>query len=42
MNNTSNDKIYTKLITDLREKLTILAQKNEPKIYEYGFFKRII
>jgi hypothetical protein len=37
MKNKSHDEIYTKLIADLRNKLTILAQKIEPKVYEYGF-----
>ena len=40
MNNKSNDKKYINLITNLREKLKILAKKIEPKIYEYGFLKK--
>jgi len=39
MNNKSNDEIYTKLLTSLREALKILALKIEPKIYEYEFLK---
>lgn len=39
MNNTSTDAQYTKLIGNLRDKLKILAQKIEPKVYEYGFLK---
>jgi hypothetical protein len=39
MNNTSTDEHYTELIGNLREKLKILAQKIEPKVYEYGFLK---
>jgi hypothetical protein len=39
MNNKSEDEIYTKPIADLRESLIILAQKIEPKVYEYGFLK---
>jgi hypothetical protein len=39
MNSKSDDATYTKLITDLRESLKILAKKIEPKVYEYGFLK---
>jgi hypothetical protein len=39
MNNKSPDEIYTKLIQDLRNNLNLLAEKIEPKIYEYGFLK---
>ncbi len=39
MNSKSNDEIYMKLITELRNKLKLLAKKIEPKIYEYGFLK---
>jgi hypothetical protein len=39
MHNKSNDEKYTKLITDLRECLKILAQKIEQKVYEYEFLK---
>ena len=39
MNNKSDDEIYMKLITTLRENLKILAKKIEPKVYEYGFLK---
>lgn len=40
MNNSSNDARYTQLITTLRENLKTLAQKIEPKVYEYGFLKK--
>ncbi len=39
MNNQSDDELYTALITDLRNALKIVAQKIEPKVYEYGFLK---
>ncbi len=39
MNSKSNDQKYTELIGKLREKLDILAQKIEPKVYEYEFLK---
>ncbi|GHT49897.1 hypothetical protein AGMMS49982_04210 [Bacteroidia bacterium] len=39
MNNTSTDTQYTELIGNLRKKLNALAQKIEPKVYEYGFLK---
>jgi hypothetical protein len=39
MNNKSEDETYMKLITDLRDKLKLLAQKIEPKVYKYGFLK---
>ncbi|MBN2663667.1 MAG: hypothetical protein JXR68_08445, partial [Bacteroidales bacterium] len=39
MNSKSNDETYMKLITALRDKLKLLAQKIEPKVYEYGFLK---
>jgi hypothetical protein len=37
MNNTSTDPTYNELIENLRFALKILAQKIEPKVYEYGF-----
>ncbi len=40
MNNKSKDKKYMNLITNLREKLKILAKKIESKIYAYGFLKK--
>lgn len=40
MNNSSNDARYTQLIATLRENLKTLAQKIEPKVYEYGFLKK--
>jgi hypothetical protein len=39
MNNKSGDEKYMKLIGDLREKLKQLADKIEPKVYEYEFLK---
>lgn len=39
MNNKSNDQIYMNLISNLRDKLKLLAKKIEPKVYEYGFLK---
>ncbi len=39
MNNKSSDAKYTELITTLRDNLKLLAQKIEPKVYEYGFLK---
>ena len=39
MNNKSEDAKYNELIKNLRENLDILAQKIEPKVYEYEFLK---
>jgi hypothetical protein len=39
MNNTSEDETYMNLITDLRNKLRIIAKRIEPKVYEYEFLK---
>jgi hypothetical protein len=39
MNLRSVDAIYTELISELRDNIKILAQKIEPKVYEYGFLK---
>ena len=39
MNTKSEDKKYNELIKNLRDSLTVLAQKIEPKVYEYGFLK---
>jgi hypothetical protein len=39
MNNKSEDSQYMTLIASLRDSLKILAQKIEPKVYEYGFLK---
>ncbi|MCA6496248.1 MAG: hypothetical protein IM558_00845 [Chitinophagaceae bacterium] len=39
MNNKSSDETYMALIGDLREKLRQLADKIEPKVYEYEFLK---
>jgi hypothetical protein len=37
MNSTSTDETYNKLIGNLRTELKTLAQKIEPKVYEYEF-----
>ena len=39
MNSKSNDEKYTELISDLRNKLNVLADNIKPKIYEYEFLK---
>jgi uncharacterized lipoprotein YmbA len=39
MNAKSADERYTALIKALRDALKILAEKIEPKVYEYGFLK---
>jgi hypothetical protein len=39
MNNKSADEKYNELIDSLRNKLKILTEKIEPKVYEYGFLK---
>ena len=39
MNNKSSDEKYTNLIGDLRNRLRQLAEKIEPKVYEYEFLK---
>jgi hypothetical protein len=40
MNNKSSDETYMNLIGNLREKLRQLADKIEPKVYEYEFLKQ--
>jgi hypothetical protein len=40
MNSRSADETYMNLIGNLREKLNQLAEKIEPKVYEYGFLVR--
>ena len=40
MNSKSTDEKYNESIGTLREKIKIIAQKIEPKIYEYGFLKK--
>ena len=37
MNNKSEDETYNRLISELRQALTTLAQAIEPKVYEYEF-----
>ena len=39
MNSKSNDATYSQLIANLRSKLSVLADKIKPKVYEYGFLK---
>ena len=39
MNTKSSDEKYNKLIGNLRDKLKMLAEKIEPKIYQYEFLK---
>jgi hypothetical protein len=39
INNKSTDETYNKIIKTLRNNVKLLAQKIEPKIYEYGFLK---
>ena len=39
MNARSEDATYTKLIGELRNKLSVLADKINPKVYEYEFLK---
>jgi hypothetical protein len=40
MNNKSDDEKYNELIGTLRDNLKILAEKIEPKVYEYEFLKQ--
>ncbi|MCL2073415.1 MAG: hypothetical protein FWH18_05830 [Marinilabiliaceae bacterium] len=40
MNNKSKNNTYNALMDNLRDELKILAQKIEPKIYEYGFLMK--
>jgi hypothetical protein len=40
MNAKSTDEKYTELISDLRQKLNLLADKITPKVYEYEFLKQ--
>ncbi len=40
MNNKSTDETYNQLIGDLREKLRQLAEKIEPKVYQYDFLRQ--
>lgn len=39
MNAKSDDETYTEFISDLREKMKLLAKRIEAKVYEYGFLK---
>ena len=39
MNPRSEDATYTKLIGELRNNLSVLADKIKPKVYEYEFLK---
>ena len=40
MNTESEDATYTRLISTLRQNMKTLANKIEPKVYEYGFLKQ--
>lgn len=40
MNSESSDPQYTALLSTLRQRMKILAEKIEPKVYEYGFLKK--
>ena len=40
MNTGSQDEHYNQLMAELRQRLKVLAQKIEPKVYEYGFLKK--
>lgn len=40
MNNKSEDETYNKLVGALREKLKVIEQKVQPKVYKYGFLKK--
>jgi hypothetical protein len=40
MNNKSKDETYNELVGALRSALKTLAEKIEPKVYEYGFLKK--
>jgi hypothetical protein len=40
MNTESNDANYTELLGTLRQRLKVLAQRIEPKVYEYEFLKK--
>ena len=40
MNNSSDDGVYTELISELRDSLKGLAKKIESKVYEYRFLKK--
>lgn len=35
----SDDETYTQLLSELRERMKVLAKRIEPKIYQYGFLK---
>ena len=39
MNPTSDDPIYTKLLSDLKDSLRALGEEIKPKVYEYGFLR---
>lgn len=40
MNSKSDDTHYMELIGELRDKLKILAEKIQPKVFEYGFLRQ--
>jgi len=39
MNSTSNDPVYTDLLTKLKNSLRLLGEEIKPKVYEYGFLR---
>jgi hypothetical protein len=39
MKTKSTDDEYNDIIKDLRQNLSVLAEKIQPKVYEYGFLK---
>ncbi|MBQ3690440.1 MAG: hypothetical protein II937_11365, partial [Bacteroidales bacterium] len=39
MNATSEDPVYTDLLTKLKNSLRLLGEEIKPKVYEYGFLK---
>ena len=40
MNSKSADETYNELVENLRSELKVLAEKIEPKVYEYEFLKQ--
>jgi hypothetical protein len=39
MKTKSNDETYNELLAALRDRLCVLVEKIQPKVYEYGFLK---
>jgi hypothetical protein len=40
LNSKSNDETYNEINKNIRSALSVLAEKNKPKIYHYGFLKK--